>query len=422
MKVTKLNSRANTDDPKPIWWIMPIVLLLLSTPTIADEGFQVEGYYKSFFTAFDSPVPNDSTIGAVVNRLRLNFSYAPTDALSFDLSYNFAPRVQDPTLFTEPQFAVAVDPYGYRVADLDSQVYPAANQQGGSFGIFQNLDRASVQFSTAFADISIGRQAVAWGSARVINPTDVVGPYTHNELDTEDRIGVDAVRVQIPIGAMGEFDGGCVFGKDFGVDRSVLFLRSQLNAVETDFSIVLLRFREHLMAGFDMARGIGPVGFWFEGAYVSPNDSDDSNKTATDYLRASVGLDYSLGGATYGFIEYHFSSAGAKQPENYLSNFTEPAYTDGAVYLMGRHYLAPGMAYQVTPLVNLSLQTLLNISDLSTFLSSQMEYNIAQDIYLAIGALIGIGNPPETEDEAPQFRSEFGGYPNVYFSSFRFYF
>ena len=421
MKVTRLKgSRAVL--PRTIWWAVPILLIIFSTTAVADEELQVDGYYKSFFTAFDSPVPNESVIGAVVNRIRLNFSYGPTDGLTFALAYNFAPRVQDPSLFAKSQFAVAVDPYSYRVADLDSQVYPGENQQGGSFGIFQNLDRASVQFNTAFADISIGRQAVAWGSARVINPTDVVGPYTHNELDTEDRIGVDAVRVQIPIGAMGEFDGGCVFGENFGFERSVLFLRSQLNAVETDFSIVLLRFREHLMAGFDMARGIGPAGFWFEGAYVSPNVPDDSNKGANAYLRTSVGLDYSFGGVTYGFIEYHFSGAGAKYPENYLSNLTEPAYTDGAVYLMGRHYLAPGMAFQITPLVSLSLQTLLNISDSSAFVSAQIEYNIAQDIYLSVGALIGIGNPPETEGETPQFRSEFGGYPNVYFSSFRFYF
>ena len=31
-----------------------------------------------------------------------------------------------------------------------------------------------------------------------------------------------------------------------------------------------------------------------------------------DYLRASVGLDYSFGGETYAFIEYHFNGAGAK--------------------------------------------------------------------------------------------------------------
>ena len=79
MKVTKLKSRAGTDTPKTIWVTTAILLLMLSTTTMADEALQVDGYYKSFFTAFDSPVPNDPVIGAVVNRIRLNLSYDPTD-------------------------------------------------------------------------------------------------------------------------------------------------------------------------------------------------------------------------------------------------------------------------------------------------------------------------------------------------------
>jgi hypothetical protein len=52
----------------------------------------------------------------------------------------------------------------------------------------------------------------------------------------------------------------------------------------------------------------------------------------------------------------------------------------------------------------------------------QVEYNFAQDIYLSAGGFIGIGKRPETEDEETQFRSEFGGYPTLFFSSFRIYF
>ena len=174
------------------------IFLIITVPTgLAHDELQIGGYYKNFFTVFDSPVPNEPVIGAVANRLRFNLSYAPADRLSFDFSYDFAPRVQDPSLFSEPPIAVAIDPLGYRVVDLDSPIYPNEDapvgsqtpkshsnpqikERFGSLGVFQNLDRASVQFSTAFADISLGRQAVAWGSGRVINPTDVLAPYTYN--------------------------------------------------------------------------------------------------------------------------------------------------------------------------------------------------------------------------------------------------
>ena len=179
-----------------------------------------------------------------------------------------------------------------------------------------------------------------------MNPTDVVAPYTYNQLDTEDRIGVDAIRVQIPIGVLGEFDTGYVFGEDLALEKSAFFLRSQLNAVETDFSIILLGFREHLMTGFDIARGIGGAGFWLEAAYVYANAFNNEKGETENYLRASIGLDYSFSGVAYGFIEYHLSGAGAGEPEDYLDNLSQPAYTDGGVYLMGKHYFVPGLTCQ----------------------------------------------------------------------------
>ena len=389
---------------------------------LSNDDLQISGYYKNFSTGLNSPLPDSPIIGAVNNHLRLNCAYALTDALSFDLSYDFAPRIQDPSLFSESSIAATTDSLRYRVVDFESSIYPGENDPVGSFGIFQNLDRASIAYSANFADITIGRQAIAWGSARVINPTDVIAPYTYGELDTEDRIGVDAIRVQIPIGVLGEFDTGYVFGEDFAVEKSAFFLRSQLNAVETDFSIVLLGFREHLMTGFEIARGIGGAGFWLEAAYVYANAFDSENGEAENYLRASIGLDYSFGGVAYGFIEYHFSGAGAGEPKDYLANLTQPAYSDGGVYLMGRHYFVPGLSCQITPLISLSGVLLLNTSDPSVFPSLQIEYNFAQDIYLSAGGFIGIGKRPETEDDETQFRSEFGGYPTLLFSSFRIYF
>ena len=414
----RLKGRIGIISQMCLWWTM----ILLSTIAFADDKLQISGYYKNFSTGLNSPLPDEPIIGVVNNRLRLNLGYTRADTLSLDLAYDFAPRIQDPSLFSEPPIAAGADSLRYRVIDFDTTIYPDADAPEGSFGVFHNLDRAAVAYGADFADITIGRQAIAWGSARVVNPTDVIAPYAYNQLDTEDRIGVDAVRVQIPIGILGEFDTGYVFGESFAFEKSAFFLRSQLNAAETDFSIILLEFREHLITGFDMARGIGGAGFWVEAAYVYANAFDGENEDRENYLRASIGLDYSFGGVAYGFIEYHFSGAGAGEPEDYLDRLTQPAYTDGAVYLMGRHYLAPGLTFQITPLISLGSVVLSNISDPSVFPSLQVEYSCAQDIYLSAGGFVGIGKRPETEDEETQFRSEFGGYPTLFFSSFRLYF
>ena len=88
---------------------------------------------------------------------------------------------------------------------------------------------------------------------------------------------------------------------------------------------------------------------------------------------------------------------------------------------MGVHYLAPGFSYQLTPLVSSSSQVLFNLSDLSIWVGPQVEYNIAEDIYLSAGGFLSIGEPLEN-GETPEFHSEFGSYPNVIFTSFRAYF
>ena len=402
--------------------VLTIFLIMTVAVEPANADLEISGYYKNFSIGFDSPLPDEALIGAVNNRLRLNCAYAPADAFSFDLSYDFGCRIQDPSLFSEPAVAGAADSLRYRVVDFDSAIYTGENDPAASLGLFKNLDRAAVAYSADFGDITIGRQAIAWGSARVVNPTDVIAPYAYDQLDTEDRIGVDAIRVQIPIGVLGEFDTGYVFGEDLAFEKSAFFLRSQLNAVETDFSILLLGIREHLMTGFDITRGIGGAGFWIETAYVNANVFDSENDDVEDYLRASIGLDYSFGGVVYGFIEYHFSGAGTSEAEDYLANPTQPAYTDGAVYLMSKHYVVPGLTCQITPLISLSSIILSNVSDPSVFPSLQIEYNLAQDIYLSAGGLVGIGKRPETAGEETQYRSEFGGYSNFYFLSFRVYF
>lgn len=397
------------------------LMVVTSLVGIVDAGFQVGGYYKNFSTVFNSPLPDASMMGVVVNRLRLNLSYVATDSLSFDFAYDFTPRVQDPLLFSQSPFAVGVASSRYRVTDLDSPLYPRTDEPVSSVGIYHNLDRAALQFSTDFADFTIGRDAVAWGSARIINPTDIIAPYTYDQLDTEDRVGVDTIRVRIPIGVMGEVDTGYIFGDKFNFDKSAVFLRTQLNAVETDFSILLLEFQRDLLVGFDIARGIGGAGFWLETAYVFAKPFNNNFEALNNYLRTSVGFDYSFGGETYTFIEYHFNGAGTKRPENLLTNLDKPAYSRGSVYLLGVHYLAPGFTHQLTPLMSFSGQMLFNLSDPSTWIAPQLAYNVAEDIHLSVGGFISIGKRPKNGDSI-QLQSEFGSYPNLFFSSFRVYF
>ena len=411
------------------------LLLILGAFPASGSHFSLTGYYKNFFVVFDPPHVVNSSIatssekpmGMVSNRLRLNLFYDPSEWLSLSLSYNILPRIQDPAFSEESLVVARIDPYRYRFNDFRRRLYPEEDEQG-SFAVLHNLDRAFLTIRTGPADIFIGRQAIAWGSARVINPTDVVAPFTFDELDIEDRVGVDAVRIRIPLGFMGEVDSGYIFGEDFEFKKSAFFIRGKFYAAKTDFSLLLLGFVENLMAGWDVARTLGGAGLWFEGAYVFVDAfKKDKRGEGNNYLRTTIGMDYSFSGKTYGFLEYHFSSAGANRSEDYLLNLFKPGRMEGTVYLMGKHYLIPGASYQVTPLITFTGQALINLADPSLFLAPHVDYDISPNIYLSAGAFIGIGRRPEMLVSGAsvldkRFRSEFGGYPDVCFSSFRIYF
>jgi hypothetical protein len=90
-------------------------------------------------------------------------------------------------------------------------------------------------------------------------------------------------------------------------------------------------------------------------------------------------------------VEYHFNGAGSADAERYFEHLGDTAYTDGAVYLLGRHYITPGLTYQLTPLTILSAQALTNLKDPSTLLSSRVEYSLAENLFAEASAFITAG-------------------------------
>jgi len=234
-------------------------------------------------------------IGAVNNRLRMKLFGTINDWMSVNLAYDFSSRVQDRSLFEKQFLDLGFTPRGYRAKDLDSQLYPGSDDSVSSLAIFQNLDRLYLTINGKWADLYLGRQAIAWGSAHLINPTDILVPYAFNQLDVEDRTGVDAFRIRIPAGLMGEIDAGYVFGEDLKYKNSALFLRGRFYYHRTDITAMGIVFQKNLLFGLDLARSLGGAGFWLEGGYVLANALDSQrHNDEEDYLRISIGIGLSF--------------------------------------------------------------------------------------------------------------------------------
>ncbi|MDQ7798892.1 MAG: hypothetical protein RDU76_08140 [Candidatus Edwardsbacteria bacterium] len=391
--------------------VMLAISLLMSAACLAVQ-LEFGGYAKSFLIFQHTPGGSRDR-WTLTNPWEFKASYIPQDHLSFNLSYIVSPHWESPMSGIETFYSSRQ----YRVSDLKSRLIPDSPSAAGNLSLWHNLDRAYVRLSLRWTDIFVGRQPIAWGSARFINPTDVIAPYGFQELDTEDRIGVDAVRINYPLGQLSEVGLGYISGKDFKPQNSATYLRPKVYLLKTDLAFTLMEFKKHRLYGIDISRSLGGAGLWLEAGYI------DFEEASEDALRLSAGADYRLSDRIYAFGEYHFNGFGELEASSYIKNCAKQAYSENVVYLMAKNYFTVGLNYQLTPLLNSGTQPIMNIDDRSVVLSQQFDYNLTQNSYLSCGFYTGLGQVPEIIlGGGSVIRSEFGSYSDIYFASYRIYF
>jgi len=409
-------------------WIAVIVMPLKASA--GEPLIHASGYLKGFFMALDPAdmegdleADNHPMEGLAIHRARVKFFSKPWDRISMELAYELVPVVVgEASLLGDAGSGLTfTQEIPYRLADFDRQLYPAPGDEVGSFVLGHNLDRAFVTLSPRFADFHLGRQPISSGVARVVNPTDLFAPFAFTELDKEEKSGVDAIRARVPLGAMGELDAGVVFGDECDPKESAAFLNVKVYVEKTDVTLTNIAFRENMLFGVSLARAVDGAGFYLEAAYTFAGLLSDP-LPEEDYLRVSTGLDYHFSEGVYLFFEYHFSGASEGTPEEYLSQLSKTAFQEGGVYLLGRNYLIPGIAYEITPLWHASGQVLINVEDGSALFAPRLEYNFVEDVVLEAGAFVPVGRKARASAVIPEPESEFGLYPTLFFTSVRLYF
>jgi len=431
-----------------------LVCICLTVLPVTAPAVDIDGFVKNFFliqrlphydAAPGATAPDPATFIADLLSTRVNVQGNPADWAGVEAAYSLIPRYMNDDFARVFAASSATPSNIYRIDDPDPILYPSSIDSTDNFVVTGNLDRLYVAFAASKFDFILGRQAVAWGSAKALNPTDVIAPFLFTEIDMEYRIGVDAARLRVPVGDLGEIDAGYVAGEDVEFDNSAAYVRAKQYLWNMDVAVTGMLFRQQAMLGLDFTRGIGGFGTWVEGAYVWVSDEARaaSPVSGTEYddewwARLSAGADYSLGNGTYLFCEYHFNSPGSTDPHDYRFQILTPAYADGNVYLFGKHYLIPGVGWPITPLWNANASALWNLPDGSVLLNAIVEYNWKENIYLDLAAFVGFGANPIYDPQganlpivapgitidplATEFRSEFGAYPDTYYFTIRYYF
>lgn len=385
-------------------------IALLTLPALPPAMADFSGYIKSYAVVqdeIDTPVIQADRLWQSRNSMRLMWRRLGDDyawALHYELAPAFNSRSRN---FDNATFTTGSNVY--RVSDPQ----PTLDDGEDKHRLYQNLDRFNVQFNLEAGDLTIGRQAIAFGAARVINPTDVFIPFDVRTFDQEYRVGVDAVRFQYPFGRLGEIDMGIVLGDGGRSDNSAGFFQIRDNLGGFDLQFSLIRFAEQNLAGAGLQSSLWNLGTWLETAYVSGD---------FDYWRTSAGLDYAFTENVYGMIEYHHNGAGSDDPALYLQQSTTLPYQRGGVFLLGEHYLIPVITWQATPLWSLAFQSLHNLDDGSAFMSVTAQYNLAENVYADFGYYHFRGDDLSLVAGMPLLESEYGTNPDTLYASLRYYF
>jgi hypothetical protein len=379
------------------------LLLIVSLPG-SGKVCRFSGSWRTGISAVRSS--SDDVSGSGYGSIRLSLRGKPASSPSFEVAYSLTPLVSDSIGVENREVSE------FRLYDLERFLYGGERYSCGIFALEQNLDRLNIGFHVALTDIIAGRQAIYWGVSKAVSPTDFIAPYPFNEVYTEYRRGVDGIRVLIPVGTMSEIDAGWLFGRNGHLSRDGSWIRGRMYIAETDVMLLAGEFRENLMVGASVNRSIGGATAWLECAWTRTGQFLDDSLNRETYLALSAGADYSINGNPYGFIEYHLNTAGTNNWEEYADELSTQAYETGGIYLLGVHYLCPGIVVQVSPLLSLSGRGLVNLFDPSSFIMLRGEYSVAEDVVLESGVSWGTGSA----------MSEFGSYPDQAYAAVGLYF
>ena len=274
------------------------------------DALSGKGYLEVRFSFTDA----DGTPWQLTERLRPTGAVQITDRISLEATVEA--QVQQGRHLPDEARAVlekgVIDGSGFESLD-DALEYVSCSldttRRYDQVGDVASVERLHLDLQYPQVDLRLGRQGVSWGSARVVNPTDVFAEYILAE-PWRERAGVDAARATVPLGeralitAVGGFDDlpaelretkDDSLPEDWQAVGWKAGLRGTVSRGPVDVSMVAFEHRsgqQHReLVGLDV-RGDHELGWWVEGAWDGSLKTSDA--TWKGDVKVAAGVDYSF--------------------------------------------------------------------------------------------------------------------------------
>jgi len=268
--------------------------------------------------------------------------------------------------------------------------------------------------------LTVGRQPISFGRAKLWSPMDLVGPFALTEVDTEYKPGVDAVRLDVSIGDRTNLSVVGVAGEladdhdlAVSVQGSAALARGKYRLDHGELGVLGGWVRGDAVAGVDGTWDTGSFDLYGEATatLVTSRSLTSPEASSGDVVgKAALGATFHPTGKLTLDPELLYDGFGAWRPADYLGVAVSERVGVGEQTTVGQLYAGGVVDWEAHPLVHVVGVALANVRDPSALASVAITYSVAGNASAVLGAYVPIGRRPTTA--APDLaRSEYGLYP-----------
>ncbi len=263
---------------------------------------------------------------------------------------------------------------------------------------YAEVDRAYADWNQEQFEATLGRQRIAWGTNLVWNPIDLFNPLSILDFDYAERPATDALRLQYYTGAVSKIELAVKPGTVS--TRAITAGQWSTNRWNYDFHILAGKRGDSWFGGAAWVGDIEGGGFRGE-VLTSEIPGELRNSARSTMISAALSGDYTFSNSFYLHGEGLYNSEGVTS----RAALSRLRSTELGLLSPARFSVYAEAAYDLTPLVRLTLFGLVNPLDASRVIVPSVSWSALTNLDLMALAMFFEGDP----------LTEFGGYGTTLF-------
>ena len=347
------------------------------------------------------PASRDKTVVSTLERLRLK-SHA---IFRIKEGQRFVSHIE---YDNQPQFGNYVNTGDFKVIQqqMENRQFLDLSQTlvtGHSAYYEQLLYRAVASYESRYGSVDAGRQLITWGKGFFFTPTqNLFNPFYPTQIEIFDRRpGVDGVRAETARYKTFKLEGlYCPPGRSLSPQRLYGRLSGDVGGWEVS-ALGGRIFQQEADFGFDFAGNVKQSVLRGELLFRKPDHG-------APFTQAVINADYNFPRNIHALLEYYYNGQGGCSPSHYQF----APFIRGETQQLAQQYLGLSLGKNITPLLSVGNNTIMNLNDASLFIRPEVQYSVKNNLVLTAGMEIFAGGP----------RSEYGRARNIYYSELKYSF